>query len=72
MGDRTCCMFSFDLLMLSSDVFATSCEVLLEGEGEVAFFSTKRWDRRNRADVIESTTPCHGAPVVGSYRAHSA
>ena len=30
-----------------------------EGEGEVAFFSAKRWDRRNRADLIESATPCH-------------
>ena len=27
-----------------------------EGEGEVAFFSAKRWDRRNRADLIESAT----------------
>ena len=39
-----------------------------EGEGEVAFFSAKRWDRRNRADLIESTTPCHDAQVVGPYR----
>ena len=39
-----------------------------EGEGEVAVFSTKRWDRRNRADLIESATPCHDAQVVGSYR----
>ena len=39
-----------------------------EGEGEVAFFSAKRWDRRNRADLIESTTPCHDAQVVGLYR----
>ena len=39
-----------------------------EGEGEVAFFSAKRWDRRNRADLIESATPCHDALVVGSYR----
>ena len=34
-----------------------------EGEGEVAFFSAKRWDRRNRADLIESATPCHDAQV---------
>ena len=40
----------------------------LEGEGEVAFFSAKRWDRRNRADLIESATPCHDAKVVGPYR----
>ena len=39
-----------------------------EGEGEVAFFSAKRWDRRNRADLIESATPCHDAHVVGPYR----
>ena len=31
------------------------------------FFSAKRWDRRNRADLIESVTPCHDAPVVGFY-----
>ena len=39
-----------------------------EGEGEVAFFSAKRWDRRNRADLLESATPCHDAQVVGPYR----
>ena len=39
-----------------------------EGEGEVAFFSAKRWDRRNRANLIESAIPCHDAHVVGSYR----
>ena len=39
-----------------------------EGEGEVAFFSAKRWDRRNRADLIESATPCYDAQVVGLYR----
>ena len=39
-----------------------------EGEGEVAFFSAKRWDRRNRAGLIESATPCHDAQVVGPYR----
>ena len=39
-----------------------------EGEGEVAIFSAKRWDRRNRAGLIESATPCHDAQVVGSYR----
>ena len=40
----------------------------MNGEGEVAFFSAKRWDRRNRADLIESATPCHDAQVVGPYR----
>ena len=39
-----------------------------EGEGEVAFFSAKRWDRRNRAELIESATPCHDPQVVGFYR----
>ena len=39
-----------------------------EGEGEVAFFSAKRRDRRNRADLIESAIPCHDALVVGPYR----
>ena len=39
-----------------------------EDEGEVAFFSAKRWDLRNRADLIEFATPCHYAPVVGPYR----
>ena len=39
-----------------------------EVEGEVAFFSAKRWDRRNRADLIESVTPCHKAQLVGLYR----
>ena len=36
-------------------------------EGEVAFFSAKSWDRRNRADLIESMTPCHVVQVVGPY-----
>ena len=39
-----------------------------EGEGNVAFFSANCWDRRNRADLIESVTPCHDAQVVGPYR----
>ena len=39
-----------------------------EDESEVAFFSAKRWDRRNRADLIESATPCHDTQVVGPYR----
>ena len=39
-----------------------------ESEGEVAFFSAKRWDRRNRTDLIESATPCHDAQMVGLYR----
>ena len=39
-----------------------------EGEGEVGFFSAKRWDGRNRAGLIEFATPCHDAQVAGSYR----
>ena len=39
-----------------------------EGEGEVAFFSVKCLDRRNRGDQIEPATPCHDAQVVGSRR----
>ena len=39
-----------------------------EGEGEVAVFSAKRWDRKNRADLIEFAAPCHDAQVMGSYR----
>ena len=38
------------------------------GEGEVKVFSAKHRDRRNRAGLIESATPCHDAQVVGSYR----
>ena len=38
-----------------------------DGEGEVAVFSVKRWDHRNRADLIESVTPCHDTQVVGPY-----
>ena len=39
----------------------------LNGEGEVAVFSAKRWDCRNRADLIDCATPCHYAQVVGRY-----
>ena len=39
-----------------------------KGEGEVAFFGAKHWDCRNRADLIESVTPCHDSEVVGLYR----
>ena len=38
-----------------------------DGEGEVAVFSAKRWDRRNREDLIESATPCHDARMVELY-----
>ena len=39
-----------------------------ESEGEVTFFSAKRWDRRNRADLSESATPCHDTQAVESYQ----
>ena len=42
-----------------------------EAECEVAAFSTKRWDRRNRADLIESAILCHDAQVMGSYQVPS-
>ena len=38
-----------------------------EFEGEVEYFSAKCLDRRNRADLIDSATPCHDAQVVGSH-----
>ena len=38
------------------------------GEGKVAVLSAKRWDRRNRADLIESATPCHEAQMVSPYQ----
>ena len=42
---------------------------LSESEGEVAFFNTKRWSRRNKFNrLIKSATPRHDAQVVGSYR----
>ena len=37
----------------------------LHGEGTVEVFSAKRWDSRNREDLIESVIPCHDAEVVG-------
>ena len=40
-----------------------------EIEDEVAAFSAKCWDLRNKAGLIESTTSRHDAQVVGSYRA---
>ena len=55
-----------EFVMLSKMRFHSSSNS--EGEGEVAFFSAKRWDRRNRADLIDSVTLCHDARVVGPYR----
>ena len=31
-------------------------------------FDAKCWDQGNRADLIESATPCHDAEVMGPYR----
>ena len=39
----------------------------VEGEGEFAVFSAKPQDRKYRAGLFESATPCHDALVVGSY-----
>ena len=39
-----------------------------DGEGEVVFFSAKRWDRRNGADLIESLTLCHDPQAVWPYQ----
>ena len=41
------------------------------GEREVVVFSAKRWNRRNRADLIESASPCDDAQLMGSYRGSS-
>ena len=64
--------FDFPGLVLSHrskiTLLLSICDGEGEGEGEVAFFSAKPWDRRNRADLIESATPCHDAQVVGLYR----
>ena len=56
--------------MLTISIFRDTNTPLSEdgGEGEVAFFSAKCWDRRKRADLIEAATPCHDAHVMGSYR----
>ena len=35
---------------------------------EIAVYGATRWDRRNRAGLIESATPCHDAQVVRPYR----
>ena len=37
------------------------------GEGEVAAFSAKHWDHLSR-EILESTTPCRDAQVVGRYQ----
>ena len=43
-----------------------------EGEGEVKvklrFSVPSTRDRRNRAELIESATPCHDAQVMGPFR----
>ena len=35
---------------------------------KLRYFSAKRGDRRNRADLMESATPSHDVKMVGSYR----
>ena len=39
--------------------------------GEVVVFSAKCQDCRNRAELIESMTPCHDAQMVGSFQVWS-
>ena len=35
---------------------------------KLRFFSAKRWDRKNRVDLIKSATHCYDTPVEGPYR----
>ena len=44
------------------------CNGESEGEGEAAVVGAKPWDRRSSETLIESTTRCHDAQVVGPYR----
>ena len=54
---------------LFASVYKTaSWHTTSSSEGEGAFFSAMCWDGENRADLIESATPCHTAQVVGPYR----
>ena len=57
---------------IMSPVFEANFKILYHRSfvdvDEVAFFNAKRWDRRNRADLIESATPCHDTNVLGSYQ----
>ena len=39
---------------------------LLNSKDEVAVFSAKRWDRRNRALLFESEIPCHDTRARGN------
>ena len=63
----------------SSEIYSSESQIVLPfrnpgigaGEGEIAVFGAKRWDRRSRADLIESVTPCHDAQVVEPYRVRS-
>ena len=56
------------LLVLAKKIWNETNFARSEGEDEVAFFSAKRWDRRNRAALIGSAMPCHNAQVLGLYR----
>ena len=44
------------------------CQKVTKGEGEVAVFSAKSWDRSSSEALIGSVTPCHDAQVVEPYR----
>ena len=45
---------------------ALICILPVEGEGPT--FRAKRWDGGNRADLIESVTPCHDTQAVRPYQ----
>ena len=46
----------------------TPLGIKAEGEGEIAVFTAKRWDRRSSEVLIELATPCHDTQVVGPYQ----
>ena len=50
------------------DTFGTLSFFYHIGEAEVADFSAKHWDSRNRVNLIESVTPYHDVQVVGPYQ----
>ena len=62
------------ICFLKENAAHSHCSVLNEyamntkGEGEVQVFSAKHWDRRNRADLVESASPSCAAQVVGPYQ----
>ena len=52
-----------------SQKFCKNKGVLMgNSRAQATMLHAKRWDRRNRADLVESATPCHDAEVVRSCR----